>query len=103
MVEAKIEGDEIVIRLYIGNLPVIVSGGWACNALPPLKVTDSGEFAKELCIALNAENEDGTTPIHRLIDKAVIAAIEQGALGIDEIGEDEAEKLSASLQKKPNL
>ncbi len=101
MVEAKIEGDDIVIRLYIGNLPVIVSGGWACNALPPLKVTDSGELAKDLCRALNDENEEGTTPLHRLIDKAVLAAVEQGAFGIDEISEDEAERLAASLQKKP--
>lgn len=103
MVEAKIEGDDIVIRLYIGNLPVIVSGGWACNALPPLKVTDSGEFAKDLCRSLNRDDEDGTTPIHRLIDANVLHAVEQGAFGIDEISEDEAEKLSASLQKKPNL
>jgi hypothetical protein len=99
MVEAKIEGDEIVIRLYVGNLPVIVSGGWACNALPPLKVTDSGEFAKELCRALNEENEEGTTSIHKLFDKGVLAAIEQGAFGIDEITDDEAERLSASFQK----
>jgi hypothetical protein len=99
MTEAKVEGDEIVIRLYVGNLPVIVNGGWACNALPPLKVTDSGKFAKELCYALNAENEEGTTPVHRLMDKCVIAAIEQGALGIEEITDEEAERISASLRK----
>jgi hypothetical protein len=101
VVEAKIEGDDIVIRLYVGTLPVIVSGGWACNALPPLKVTDSGEFAKELCRSLNREDDEGTTPIHRLIDKSVLHAVEQGAFGIEEISEEEAEKLSASLQRKP--
>jgi hypothetical protein len=101
MSEAKIEGDQIIIRLDISALPVIVSGGWACNALPPLKVTDSGGFAKDLCRALNDENEEGTTPLHRVIDKAVLTAVEQGAFGIDEISEEEAEKLAASLQKQP--
>jgi len=99
MFEAKIEGDQIVIRIDISNLPVIVSGAWALSALPPLKVTDAPEFAKELCRQLNDEDEEGTTPIHRLIDKGVNEAVEQGAFGIEEISDDEAEELSSSFQK----
>lgn len=101
MVEAKIEGDEIVIRLDIKALQIIASGGWACNALPPLEITDGALFADDLCRALNYEDEQGTTPIHRLFDKGINQAVENGALGCDVISEDAAEKLSAAFQAKP--
>lgn len=78
---AKIEGDEIVIRIKIDALPVAMAGS-------PLgldwHVTDAAEFAKEFVHELNNEQEDGTTPLHVVFDKAMSSAIDNGCDGIEE-------------------
>lgn len=48
------------------------------------KVIDPAAFAKELARELNDEDDDGTTRIHRMLDKAIEGAIDQGAEGIEE-------------------
>jgi hypothetical protein len=83
--EAVIEGDSIVIRVAIDALPMIVEGAWAAGGMDlRLKVTDAKTFAKDLVRTLNDEEEDGTTPIHKMFDAAIWEASEQGADGIDE-------------------
>lgn len=83
--KAHIVGGDIIIRLPIENLPIGVDGAWAAGYLSPrMKVTDAAAFAKDLCHALNNESEDGTTAIHRMLDKAVLDAYESGAEGIEE-------------------
>jgi len=47
-------------------------------------IIDSEEFGEEIIRALTAEEEDGTTLIHQLLDNAIVNAIEDGALGISE-------------------
>lgn len=47
------------------------------------KVTDHDAFAKEVLSALKDEEEDGTTIVHEMLDKAVNMAIENGAEGIE--------------------
>lgn len=82
---AKIEGDNIVIRVATNNLPAIVEGLWVMGVMATrFKVTDAKQFAKELLRALNDEWEDGTNPFRRMFDKAIEEAIEQGAEGIEE-------------------
>lgn len=83
---AKIEKDQIVIRLDIKSLPVIVEAGPNGEFM---KVTNVKKFAKELVLALNNEEEDGTTAIHRAIDDACMEAFENGAEGCKEIEDDE--------------
>lgn len=86
--QAIIEGDAIVIRVPIAYLSTIVEGGWAAGGYDThFKVMDAPVFAKELCSALNDEDEEGTTPIHRLFDKCIVAASESGAEGIDVLNE----------------
>jgi hypothetical protein len=46
------------------------------------KVSDEEEFARDVKNALNAEEEDGTTPLHTVIDNACVTAIEEGSLGM---------------------
>lgn len=83
--QAVIEGDTVVIRISLVSLPTAVEGAWASYGLPTrMKVTDVKAFAKELVIALNREEEDGTTRIHTMFDGAINEAIEQGAEGIEE-------------------
>jgi hypothetical protein len=89
---AVIRDGKIEITIDVDALPVIVSGSCCCGSLPGLwKVTDPAVFAEEVCHALNDEREDGTTPVHMMFDKVFLAAIEDGAEGIEEATEDEFE------------
>lgn len=93
---AKIEGKEIVIRLPLAALPfaasvAFVETGYAANddAEPSLKITDAKAFAPYLVRALSDESEDGTTPIHKLLDQAICDACEQGAEGVEDVFQKE--------------
>lgn len=89
--QAIIENDEIIIRVPIKYLPVIVEGAWALNALDTrFKLTDASLFAKALVSALNDEDEQGTTIIHKMFDAAINEALEQGAEGIEEHEDQDA-------------
>lgn len=56
------------------------------------KVLDPKGFAGDVRQALEAEEEDGTTPIHLLLDNACTEAIEDGSLHVAEKMEDMNEK-----------
>ena len=78
--KAVIEDGAIVIRVQIAALQTIMDGGFSCGAYPERsKVTNSEGFAKEIAAELNDEDEDGSTMIHKMFDKAINQAIEQGA------------------------
>lgn len=82
---AAIEGGDLVIRLRIANIPSAFQGGVDCGAIEPgFKVVDAQAFALEVLRALNDEDEDGTTPVHRMFDAAFEEAVEQGAEGVEE-------------------
>lgn len=87
---AKIEGDEIVIRL---SLDTLVTATDACPAFTEqydeatdsyrrAEVADRAVWAREVVRELNSESEDGTTLVHLMFDKAFLQAAEQGAEGI---------------------
>lgn len=89
---AKIEGDEIVIRLPIAAIPFAASVAFTeCNydldddGEPKMEVSDADAFAPYLVTALSADSEDGTTPVHQLLDRMIVAACEQGAEGVTDI------------------
>lgn len=91
--EAYIEGDAIVIRVPIENLPIAFE---YCPLNPhepseamekQFRISDLPEFAKSLVRRLNEEEEDGTTLIHRCFDKAMEQVIEQGDEGVSDITE----------------
>jgi hypothetical protein len=46
------------------------------------EVTDPLVFAQAIDCALSQEEEDGSTPVHRMLDKAALDAIESGAEGV---------------------
>ena len=48
-------------------------------------MTDEAVFAQSVANALNAEEEDGSTPITRMLDKAFEHVIEWGEDGIEEV------------------
>lgn len=97
--EAQIIDGQIVISIDIDALPVILSGSVALDAVyGNYKVTDAAVFAEEVCGALNAEKEDGTTRVHMMFDSAFNHAIDQGAEGVEEVTEDEFEIEAQRLQ-----
>ena len=83
----EIEGEDIVIRIPIGALPIAVP--IACDAVwgsanQGYRVTDAQEFAKELRLELLRESETGQTAVTRMLDRAVATTIENGAEGVAE-------------------
>lgn len=50
---------------------------------PFAKITDADEFAKEVVRALQHEEEDGSGPMSDLFDKMIVAAMDDGADGVD--------------------
>lgn len=82
---AVIEDGAIVIRVLVNSLQDVIEGTWATGNLDVrYKLTNPEDFAKDLVLELNDEDEEGTTPIHRLFDKAMSRAIDQGAFGVEE-------------------
>lgn len=81
---AVIEGDSVVIRFPLDAIATALEGAWAMNKLDQrYKITDAAEFTKEFRNSLNAEDEQGTTLVHKMADAAFLDCIEQGAFGID--------------------
>lgn len=82
---AIIEDGAIVIRVQISALQSIMDGGFACAAYDKrYRVTDPEGFAKEIARELNNEDEEGSTPVHKLFDDAINEALNQGAQHADE-------------------
>ena len=52
-------------------------------SVPNIKITDAQEFALEVARAINAEAEDGSTLLTRMLDKAISKAVESGCEGVD--------------------
>lgn len=77
-----VEDDVLTIRIGTGLLAFATQGSdtWADG----WRVVDLTAFAKDVAAELEQEEEDGTTPIHRMLDTAAEAALEAGSLGIEE-------------------
>lgn len=87
MSEAKIENNEIVIRIPISAINNASEYAWEhYYGENSLYVEDTKEFAKEIMYALNNEgtSRDGNTLVTRMLDEAVINATEGGAFGIND-------------------
>ncbi len=52
-------------------------------SVPVVKITDVQTFALEVASAINDESEDGSTLLTRMLDAAILKAVESGCEGID--------------------
>jgi hypothetical protein len=59
------------------------------------RVTDRVEFLNDLVNELNHEDEDGSTPLTRLLDECMESLVERGSLGVEDIDEARAERKAA--------
>lgn len=80
-----IEAGRLVISIGIVTLgeALVGPGSPVKRAVPHAKITDHAEFACEVKRALLSESEDGTTPVHTLLDGVAEAFLENGADGVD--------------------
>ena len=79
----NIEKDELVIRIGGGIIAHAVthSDYWPEG----YKIADKKLFLTELVDQLLREDEDGTTAVHVMLDKASLELIESGAQSIDQV------------------
>ena len=90
--ETKIENGALVIRVGIGtlahafhfNLDNNLRNDETKDFVQTWKVVNPVQFAKDVMVEIDREEEDGTTPLHRLFDKACMDAVNQGSEGIEE-------------------
>lgn len=88
--------DTLKVEVVDGKLHISIGVNAMCNALEgswyfqsgPFKITDIDVFTDAVRAQLLAEEEDGTTPVHTMLDSAAEMAIEWGCEGVD-FGDDE--------------
>ncbi len=86
----SVEGNELVIRIGIATLAFAAENcdlfaEYPNNSFAPYKkVADASALAHDVVAELNREEEDGTTPVHLLIDHAIFDAYENGSEGFPE-------------------
>lgn len=80
-----IEAGRVVISIGITTLgeAIVGPGSPVKREVPHAKITDHAQFAREVVRALKSEEEDGTTPVHKLLDGVALEFLENGADGID--------------------
>jgi hypothetical protein len=78
-----VRGDRLVISVGIATLASASSEPVGDHFGGDLVVEDQQTFATEIARQLSHEKEDGTTPVHLMLDAAIIAAVEDGCDGVD--------------------
>jgi hypothetical protein len=78
----SIVDDALVISIGLDALKTAIENN-PSYPLDKVTVTDIHAIAKEIVSELNREEEDGSTPVHRMLDRAFDNAIEQGAEGVE--------------------
>lgn len=88
-----VEGDDLVIRFTVDQLchSVTMGDNWPVqyNGESAATIVDRPLFLQELTGELLREDEQGTTPLHRLFDAAALQVIEQGGESIELHEDDE--------------
>lgn len=79
--KAEIRGGELVISIPVETLCFAVMQR---DSMGGLRVVDRDEFAKDILRELWREEEDGSTLLHHLFDKAATEAANQGSLGLED-------------------
>ena len=93
----KIEDGQLKISIGIALLAFAVQNN--DNWSEDFRVTDISEFAKSMKRRLLDEEEDGTTPIHRMFDSVADQVLEQGDDGVDEGDVEEGIALAKAAMK----
>lgn len=79
MDHASIEDGHIIVRIPVNELSGAAFQGLDAVGCEDGDQMDYDQLAKDIVQQLNTEGEDGTTPVHVMLDTAVIEASERGA------------------------
>lgn len=85
----EMRDGKLVIEIDIPTLCFAVAHGPAFDSIvaaangKECEITDERAFAEAILNELREEEEDGTTLVHEMLDKAAILAVEWGAEGIE--------------------
>lgn len=78
--KVDIVGGLVTVTIGVSSLCTAVAAG---STFPPEgQFTDEYAFARAVVTELAREDEDGTTPVHRLLEMAAVEAVEEGAEGV---------------------
>jgi hypothetical protein len=55
-----------------------------------VSIADPDQFAEDVCVEINREGEDGSSPLTRFLDSMTDEAVNQGSLGIADDDLDDA-------------
>lgn len=88
---SKLKSQQLSVKIHEGQLQISIGVALLAYATQyqnhwpeDFYVSDIDKFAKSLARQLKREQEDGTTPVHRMLDDAAQEVIEQGDDGVDE-------------------
>ena len=89
--QVVVEPTELVIRIGFDTLKMaaeycpLLFDGESKNCDPPYcEVTDANELAKDVARMIEDEQEDGSSPVRDLIDRAILAAMDDGSVAFKE-------------------
>lgn len=84
-------GQLLAVKAENGLLSISIGVAlmaWAVQNAPEwpqeFHITDLRDFSREMVRQLQRESENGTTPVHRMLDNAANEVLEQGGDGVDE-------------------
>ena len=81
--DVAVTGGRLVISIGVRTLAFAVTHGAGVDEV--MRITDPLAAAREMVSELVREEEDGTTPVHKLLDKAAFDAWENGGDGFDQV------------------
>ena len=77
----KVEHDNGILKISVGLTRV--EGNDCHPTIPSLKIIDTETWGDDLVLELTREEEDGSSPLSNLLDKAIQEAIDMGSIAID--------------------
>lgn len=85
-----VEGDQLVIRITTECLlhAITCNSQWPVDATgEPIRIENGALLVQEIILELQREDEQGTNPMHHLLDNAVLGALDNGseAVNYDEV------------------
>lgn len=83
--------EQLKVKVEGGTLQISIGIALLANAVQMQEqwpedwfVNDIRDFAREMARGLSREEEDGTTPVHRMFDAVAEAVLENGGDGLEE-------------------
>lgn len=76
----EIVDDVLTISIGVATLAFAVQQADIWDEMP--RIADVDVFARDVKVALEQEDEEGTNAIHELFDAAAVRAVEEGSTGV---------------------